>query len=293
MAALIMLRNAIDYIEEHLHTELDIVAIARSAMSSRYHFQRMFHALTSFTVTEYIRNRRLTLAAEELAGSDSKIIDVAFKYGYESPEAFSKAFQRLHGVSPSAAKKTDVKLKSFAPISFHIQIKGESALNYRMMEEVESTVIGESITIYNDPYKEIPEFVRRIWNDGTHDRINEILGQPAHNLLYGYFYDFEEDGTKRYLMGYDLPEGQEVPSEFDVLHIPAITYAVFESRETLTDEPDSGQEIQNVWRRIYSEWFPSTNFEQVEGPCIEKYYWVDDQRVESICEVWIPVRRKK
>ncbi|MEQ7050630.1 effector binding domain-containing protein [Paenibacillaceae sp. P-4] len=72
-------------------------------------------------------------------------------------------------------------------------------------------------------------------------------------MLYGYFYDFEEDGTKRYLMGYDIPEGQEVPSEFDLLHIPAVTYAVFESRETLTDEPDSGQEIQNVWQRIYSE----------------------------------------
>ncbi|WP_260612363.1 GyrI-like domain-containing protein [Paenibacillus popilliae] len=78
-----------------------------------------------------------------------------------------------------------------------------------------------------------------------------------------------------------------------VLHIPAITYAVLESRETLTDDPDSGQEIQNVWQRIYSEWFPSMNFEQVEGPCIEKYYWVDDQRVESIYEVWVPVRRKK
>ncbi|CAH8705414.1 GyrI-like domain-containing protein [Paenibacillus thiaminolyticus] len=168
----------------------------------------------------------------------------------------------------------------------------ECELNYRLVEELETTVIGKSIVIHADAYKEIPPFGDHIWNDGTHDRINEIVGRPARTLLYGYLYDFQEDGTKRYLMGFDLPERGMVPSDFDLLHVPGHTYAVFESRETLTEEPDSGLEIQNVWRRIYSEWFPSTNFEQAEGPCIEKYYWVNEQMTESICEVWIPVRRK-
>lgn len=292
MEALHLLRQAIDYMEEHLTDTLEIEDIAQAALSSRYHFQRMFHVLTGFTVTEYIRNRRLTLAAEDLAGTDCRVIDAALKYGYESPEAFAKAFQRLHGVTPSAAKKRDVKLKAFSRISFHIEIKGECELNYRLVEELESTVIGKSIVIYADPFKEIPPFGDQIWNDGTHDRINEIVGRRFRNLLYGYLYDFQEDGTKRYMMGFDLPAGVEAPPEFDLLHVPARTYAVFESRETLTEEPDSGLEIQNVWRRIYSEWFPSTNFEQVEGPCIEKYYWVNEQMTESICEVWIPVRRK-
>lgn len=156
MEPLHLVRQAIDYIEEHLTGTLEIEDIARAALSSRYHFQRMFHVLTGFTVTEYIRNRRLTLAAEELAGTDCRVIDAALKYGYESPEAFVKAFQRLHGVTPSAAKKRDMKLKAFSRISFHIEIKGECELNYRLVEELESTVIGKSIVIHADPYKEIP-----------------------------------------------------------------------------------------------------------------------------------------
>lgn len=287
-----MLRQAIDYIEEQLHTPLEIEDIAKATLSSKYHFQRMFHALTGFTVTEYVRNRRLTLAAEELAGTDSKVIDVALKYGYESPEAFTKAFQRLHGVTPSVAKKMDAKLKAFPRISFQIYIKGESEMNYRIVEERASIVIGKDMVIQKDVFKEIPEFVEEIWKNGTHDRINEAVGKPLGSLLYGYYFDFDEDGTKRYLMGFELPEGKKIPPDFTVLNIPAQTYAVFESKEKITDDIEIGLEIQNVWKRIYSEWFPSTNFEQVEGPCIEKYYWADDQQVDSVCEVWIPVRRK-
>ncbi|BBH19218.1 AraC family transcriptional regulator [Paenibacillus baekrokdamisoli] len=270
----------------------EIDDIAKAALSSRYHFQRMFHALTGFTVTEYVRNRRLTLAAEELAGTDSKVIDIALKYGYESPEAFAKAFQRLHGVTPSAAKKMDVKLKAFSRISFQIQIKGEFEMNYRIVEQQASTVIGKDVVIRTDPFKEIPEFVEKIWKNGTHDQINEVVGRSFGTLLYGYYFDFKEDGTRRYMMGYELPEGCDAPPGFTVIHVPTQMYAVFESRETMTEDVEIGLEIQNVWRRIYSEWFPSSNFEQVESPCIEKYYWVDDRQVDSICEVWIPVKRK-
>lgn len=292
METLVLLRQAIDYIEDRLETKLEIEDIATAALSSKYHFQRMFHALTGFTVTEYIRNRRLTLSAEELAGTGSKVIDVALKYGYESPEAFAKAFQRLHGITPSAAKKKDMKLKSFPRISFQIQIKGVTEMNYRIVEEIATTVVGKDFIIQKDAASEIPVFTQGIWTNGTHDQINEVVGRPARSLLFGYHYDFSEDGTKRYLMGWELQGDKDVPQELTLLQIPAQTYAVFDSREQITDDEDSGLEVINVWKRIYSEWFPSANFEQVEGPCIEKYYWVDDSQVESICEVWIPVKRK-
>lgn len=112
MEALRLLRQAIDYMEEHLHENIEINDIAKAAMSSKYHFQRMFHALTGFTVTEYVRNRRLTLAAEELVGTDGKVIDVTLKYGYESPEAFSKAFQRMHGVTPACREEKECEAQS-------------------------------------------------------------------------------------------------------------------------------------------------------------------------------------
>lgn len=292
MEALKLLRQAIDYMEDHLHSAIEIDQVARAAMSSKYHFQRMFHALTGFTVTEYIRNRRLTLAAEELAGTEVKVIDIALKYGYESPEAFSKAFQRMHGVTPSSAKKKNVKLKAFPRISFQIQIKGETKMNYRIVEEPAIKVVGMDVKIVGNASKEIPEFVMRIWKDGTIARINEVIEKPAESLLFGYYFDYNEDGSKRYLMGQELPEGTEVPEEFTVLDIPGQTYAVFEGRERITEDVELGLEILNVWGRIYSEWFPSSNFEQVEGSCMEKYYWVDEEQIESICEVWIPVKNK-
>ncbi|WP_082560547.1 MULTISPECIES: AraC family transcriptional regulator [Paenibacillus] len=287
-----LLRQSIDYVEQHLHLPIEIEDIARSAMSSKYHFQRMFHAVTGVTVTQYVRNRRLTLAAQELAGTDRKVIDVALKYGYDSPSAFTKAFQRMHGVTPLEAKKMNVKLKAFPRISFQIQVKGETEMNYRIVEEMGSTVIGISITIHKDAYSEIPVFVEGIWSNGIHDQINGLIGKPAGSLLYGYHFDFDEDGSKRYLMGAKLPEGKQVPDELMVLHVPDQTYAVFDSRETIPDGVDIGLGILDVWKRIYSEWFPSTSFEQVEGPCLEKYYWVDDSHQESICEVWIPVSKK-
>ncbi|PLT48069.1 Transcriptional regulator, AraC family [Paenibacillus pasadenensis] len=147
MESLRMLRLAIDYVEDHLHEPMDIDGISRAALSSKYHFQRMFHAVTGFTISEYVRNRRLTLAAEELAGTDRKVVDIALGYGYESPEAFAKAFQRLHGVTPSAARHRNVKLKAYPRISFQIQIKGKSEMNYRLAEDAAATVIGKEIVL--------------------------------------------------------------------------------------------------------------------------------------------------
>ncbi|WP_243124393.1 AraC family transcriptional regulator [Clostridium sp. AWRP] len=285
-----MLNNTLEYIENNLDMELNIEDISKVACSSRYHFQRMFYALTGFTVSQYIRNRRLTLAAEELASTDKKVIDVALKYGYESPEAFTKAFQRLHGISPSALKKFNGKIKAFPKISFQVSIKGECEMIYRIVEKEAFKVfgIGFITTKVNDAaYREIPKFISKIFQDGTHDRINEILGNPKGTLLDGFHYDFKEDGTRKYMMGHEMPK-IEISDEFTILEIPKLTWAVFEGHGTTPDNLI----IQDIWRRIYSEWFPSSGFEQVEGPCIEKNFWNDKKQGEYKCEVWIPVKRK-
>ncbi|MNJ33058.1 Transposon Tn10 TetD protein [compost metagenome] len=164
MEMLNLLRQAIDYMEDNLKNNIKIDDVAKAAALSKYHFQRMFHVLTGFTITEYVRNRRLTLAAEELTRPDSKVIDIALKYGYESPESFTKAFQRLHGVTPLVVKRNDVKLKAFPRLSFQIQIKGETEMNYRIVKQPASKVIGKTSSIGKDPFKEIPDF-HILWND--------------------------------------------------------------------------------------------------------------------------------
>lgn len=284
------LNNAIDYIENNLDSTLNIDEISKVTFTSRYHFQRLFHAITGFTLTEYIRNRRLTLAAEELSYEASKIIDIALKYGYESPDAFTKAFQRLHGTTPSALRKGNMRLKAFPKLSFQISIKGECEMIYRIVEKEKFEIFGTDFlttTVEDACYKEIPEFCDKIWQDGTHYKINEILGYPRMHMLHGIHYDFKEDGSRRYMMGWEVPE-KDIPKEFKVLEIPTYIWVVFEGKGRMPQK----LAIEDVWRRIYYEWFPSSGFEQVEGPCIEKSFWDDDQYDTYTCEVWIPVKRK-
>ncbi|MFD3157848.1 effector binding domain-containing protein [Haloimpatiens sp. FM7330] len=287
---IVMLNNTLEYIEKNLYTTLNIDDISKFACSSRYHFQRVFHALTGFTVTQYIKNRRLTLAAEELVATNKRVIDIALKYGYQSPEAFTKAFKRLHGISPSALKKLNGKIKAFPKISFQISIKGEYEIIYRIVEKESFKVFGVEFTttrVNDAAYREIPEFINKIFENGIYDRINQVLGNPEGSLLYGFHYNFKEDGTRKYMMGYEMLKA-EISDEFTILQVPKLTWAVFEGYGTMPDNLI----IHNIWRRIYFEWFPSSAFEQVEGPCIERNFWNDKKHGEYKCEVWIPVKRK-
>lgn len=289
METIELLKNALEYIEENLDAELNIDDIAKIAYSSRYHFQRIFHALTGFTVTRYIRNRRLTLAAEELTMSHNRITDIALKYGYESPEAFAKAFKRMHGMSPSALKNFGGKIKAFPKISFTISIKGEREIVYKIVQKEGFKVFGvsfETTKVNDEAYRDIPKFISGIFENGVHDRINEMLGRPKGSLLSGFHYDFKEDGTRKYMMGHEMVR-EEFTGEFTVLSVPELTWAVFEG---FGKGPDNFI-IQDIWRRVYSEWFPSSGFEQVEGPCMEKNFLDDESGYR--CELWIPVKRKK
>ena len=136
------MQASIDYIEENLTEPLEIGAVAGTAGLSPFYYQRIFGALCGMTVGEYIRARRMTLAARELAGTDLKVIDAAMQYGYDSPDSFARAFQRFHGITPSAAKEPGAQLKSFAPLHIKISLEGGIMLDYRISEKAPFTVIG-------------------------------------------------------------------------------------------------------------------------------------------------------
>jgi AraC family transcriptional regulator len=284
------MNGAISYIEDHLSSEIELDKIARIAGCSSFHFQRMFSFITDVPLSEYIRHRRMTLAAYELRNSNMKIIDIGLKYGYESPYSFTRAFQTMHGVTPSIARKKSVLLKAYPRISFHISIKGDVEMNYKIEEAKGFKLFGTSteVSFVNGKgYEDIEEFVKQSWQNGLREKIREAAGYGTENihndkLLGVALYGFQEDGSYRFMLTADYPS-EGVTKEFEILDIPDATWAVF---STSCNEDDELDTISKIWKRL-PEWFQATGYEIKAGiPELEKCY-----RTGSgyMAEVWVPI----
>jgi AraC family transcriptional regulator len=250
---------AITYIENNLLEDPNPEEAAQKANSSTYHFQRMFSMLSGYTLGEYIRNRRLSRAAQELLTSSLKVIDIAFKYGYESPESFTRAFHRLHGISPRDSRKEGVKLKSFAPISFTLSMKGDTSMDFKIKTMEPFKVAGKSIlvdAVDGKNFKIIPEFWKTCNKDGTVEKIETLAKKNKGGILAGTtaaVLCYKETDTEEkwsYLAGAEVFNDEP---GLETITIPAQTWAIFESRGPMPDA------IQKVWKRIFREWFPSSN----------------------------------
>lgn len=280
------MNGAIGYIEAHLLDDIDYCQVAKMACCSVYHFQRLFSFITDIPISEYIRRRRLSLAAFELQSSDVKVLDVALKYGYESPEAFARAFKNLHGIMPTAARAKGAGLKAYPRISFHISIKGDTEMNYRIEEKPAFEMMGLSADIDSAaPYTEIPAFWKKCIREGLVDRMHKDCGIGEKTLLHGSLFNFR-DGVFSYMICYDMPKSGMLDG-YERLSLPAQTWAVFPTGEYGADEC---QKTHEIWKRIGSEWFPTSNYEHVDGPEFEMFYNLGDNRF--MAEVWIPVVKK-
>ena len=286
------MRAPIDYIEANLDSEIDFVEVAKKAYCSVFHFHRMFSILTGVTVVEYVRRRRLTLAAQELMCESTKIIDIALKYGYESPDAFTRAFQKTHGVNPSTARESGVKLVAYPRITFQVILKGGNDMDYKIIEKDSFIVVGKArkFPTANDEAVKVPEFwgefkcsgmYGRIVNDLCKGKTGTVTGGESLGICVG-----EEEGFT-YIIGVEKPEG-DVPSDLDTITIPASTWAIFESVGSMPDA------IQILWKRIYEEWFPSTGYEQASNtPDFEVYMSGDMDSDGYHSQIWIPVIKNK
>ncbi|MGF9696497.1 AraC family transcriptional regulator [Paenibacillus sp. MABNR03] len=278
------MNNAMEYIETNLTNTISFDEIAQRACCPTYHFQRMFPFITGVSLSEYIRRRRLTLAAFELQTTDSKVIDVAMKYGYDSPEAFARAFKNLHGIMPISARDTGVSLKAYPRMSFHISIKGDIEMNYRIEQRGSFEMFGVYGFINEDQktaFSEVPQFRIKCDDDGSVDLMNDLLGRFDDTMLHAALYDHTKESFK-YMVCYHLPKGLEIPERFTKLSVPTLTWAIF---------PEPQCDMQKLWERIYSEWFPTSEYEQVEGPSFEMYYGMARHGNVS-GEIWIPVKKK-
>ncbi|WP_226669558.1 AraC family transcriptional regulator [Metabacillus litoralis] len=284
MEGLQRMNDSLHYIEGNLDSTLQIEEIAKIACMSKFHFQRMFQMVTGFTVAEYIRKRKLTLAAQELIHANVRVIDVALKYGYESPESFSKAFRKAHGISPIEVRKTGSNIKAFPKLSFQIQLKGEQEMNYKIVHKDEFIVSGKGTKVtMGENNKEIPLF----WNTINRSGLTKTLATHADEMgLMGICLNHNlEQEEMTYFIGVEKIS-EKVIQECEERTIPASTWAVF---EVVGPMPHS---IQNVWKRIFSEWFPSTGYEHGNGPEIEVYPDGDAFAEDYRSEVWVPIMKK-
>lgn len=277
------MNSAMDYIDANLADEISYDRIARLACCSVYHFQRMFPFITGVTLSEYIRRRRLTQAAYELQTSPIKVIDAAMKYGYDSPEAFSRAFKKQHGVLPASARKKGVSLKAYPPMTFSISMKGAAEMQYRIEEREGFEMFGvyrEISTDREEAFREVPVFCKWCDDQGLTDEMNRRLGRFHDHYLISALYDYTETSFK-YMIGYYLPEDFKHSPEFTRLSVPAQTWAIF-------SEPAC--DMQTLWKRIWTEWLPTAGYETVEGPQFEMFYGMAGH---GLGEIWVPVRKVK
>lgn len=285
------MNKAMDYIEFNLADEISYDKLAQIACCSTYHFQRMFSFITGVSLSEYIRRRRLTLAAFDLQTSNIKVIDVAMKYGYESPEAFSRAFKNLHGIMPISARDIGVSLKTFPKMTFSISIKGVSEMNYRIEEKEPFEVFGFELktTVVNDQcYKDIPELWAVCEQDGRCQALAQAAGKKSGELLdAGVTYDHNPNGDMSYMIGC-IKRDQVVSSEFTTLTIPKQTWAIFQT-EWKSERDDV--KLHEIWRRIYSEWFPVASYEHANCDYDMEMYFGNAQTGFG-AEIWIPVIQK-
>jgi AraC family transcriptional regulator len=290
MDSLTRMNNAMVYIEEHLTDDIDYSEVSKIAYCSEYHFKRMFSFLSGIGLSEYIRRRRLTLAALDLKDANLRIIDVAVKYGYDSADAFSRAFHSMHGILPSEARSGNTQLKAYPRMTFQLSIKGGCEMNYRIVEKGPFKLVGfkkRVPIIFEGVNPEIakmtelltPEVIKQLKAISNVEPTG-IISASA-NFPEGRM---EEKGELDHYIG--VATSSNETADFDVLEIDGSAWAIFES---IGPFPET---LQNVWGRIYSEWFPSSGYEVAPGPEILWNESPDTGNPKYRSEIWIPVKKK-
>lgn len=276
--------EAINYIEEHLSAEINLDRAAQIACCSTFHFHRMFSYLVDMPLSEYIRRRRMTRAAIDLQQTDDKIIDIALRYGYDSPTAFNRAFQSIHGVAPSAARNPGVTLKAYPPITFKITIKGETEMNYRIETKEAFRIVGVKrhySASVEECFASVPLFWQETIQSGVVPQICQLMDKPPYGLL-GVSTCMDSHDFDYYIAAVT---DAKAPDGMDEYTVPACTWAIF---ECIGPMPDA---IQTLQKRIITEWLPTSGYEYANAPDIEVYFDGDQQAADYKCEVWLPVKK--
>lgn len=281
------MNQAMAYLEENLLEEIDFTHMAKVAGCSEYHFRRVFSYLAGMSLSEYLRCRKLVLAGD-LLKQGAKVIDTATLLGYDSSDAFSKAFRGMHGISPSQAKQLDVILKAFPPMTFQLTIKGGNKMDYRIVHNEPFQIVGFKKRITLQYQGENPQMTS-LYEKLTPERIMELKNlaniQPRGIIsVSANFVEREVEGTAldQYV---GVATTQKASEPYDVLQVEESDWAVF---TVVGPFPEA---VQETWARIYSEWLAMSDYQLTGGPELLWHESPDLSKPDCKSELWIPVSK--
>ena len=269
------MKKAIDYIENNLDKDINFEKVSKEVGMSSLYFHRIFTAIIGISPTAYIRNRRLTVAAQEISKNNENILDIALKYGFESHEAFSRAFKNFHGVVPKMAKTDGNEFKNFSKANLDIEVNANNILSYRI-ESKDIIKISAFFRKFNIENKdEIPKYWKELKESRTLEKISNNYKKDLLGICIGTQSDFEY----KYGIGIEQTEDTETNIEMETIEIPKSIWVVFKCKGQ--DEKD----INELWTRIYKEFFITSSYKQCMDIDFELY---DDENTE----IWIPISKE-
>jgi len=294
------LNAAMRYIEKHLFDAINFTDVSKIACCSEYQFRRMFSYLAGMPLNEYIRKRRLSFAAEFLRSSDEKIIDIAYKCGYESPDAFGKAFQVQYGITPSAFRKDTVVLKAFTPLFFHLTLKGSFEMDYRVVERGEFYIMGKTGYI---PliYHGANPYTADVWKKLKQEDLLVLMehSEVDPKGILAVYEQTTNGNTQTKWEGEEIlmcvgvvmekPVPDRFNGRFDTMHFDASIWLVFSAMDNTKDSDVSG--TKEIYTRI-SEWLPTSEYEETGAPQITWCESYDFSKPDKKSEIWVPVRKR-
>lgn len=289
----IALDNVINYIEENICGDIDYERAAQMLSTSVFHFQRIFSFVTGLPIAEYIRRRKMTLAAFDIQKSDEKIINIAVKYGYESHSSFTRAFQLFHGITPTAARIEGASIHAYPPIRICITVKGIESIKFRIEKTDPYKLFGKEDIIVPMDHKYARDLLfsygTDVVKDGSHDSVNIAAGFPVgdghpFHLLHGIYFK-DKYGANRFMYGWELPECG-VDESFTIINVPKTTWAVF------TYYGEHMESLPKIWTYIYTNWLYTSGYKTEDYIIVSKETWLDDKHESFCAEVWMPIKEK-
>jgi AraC family transcriptional regulator len=283
------LNRLVDVIDDHLTEAIDVAGLASSLGTTEYHLRRMFSSLAGMPLSEYIRRRRMTLAAGDVLGDD-ELLEIAVRYGYGSTEAFGRAFRSVHGVSPGDVRREGGPLRTQPQLRFRLTVEGNTRMDTRIIDRPAFRLIGRSTRvplIHQGANPHIQEFIASL-PPAEHGRLKELSSTEPEGLLQvsaDVDPDYTEGSTLTYLHGVAVEEATPVPDDLDVMEMDAGAWAVFRA------EGEYPAVLQSTWAATATDWFPSNPWRLRPGPSIVAILDRAADFSTATCELWMPVER--